>query len=115
MNKLRFYLNKKLDERMAEEFLNVHGGGIDFSEGIIKIHPKLKLAKSLKDVIQRKKIIHLYFDNYYRMHKTAMLRKIKSVRKVWRNKENEYITITEDFFDGFSISKRKIHRLCFYN
>jgi hypothetical protein len=107
MNKLRFYLNKKLDERMVEEFLNIQGGGIDFSEGIIKIHPKLKLAKSLTDVIQRKKIIHLYFDNYYRTHKTAILRKIKSVLKVWRKKENEYITITEDFFDGFQFPKGK--------
>jgi len=107
MNKLRFYLNKKLDERMVEEFLNIQRGGIDFSEGIIKIHPKLKLAKSLKDVIQRKKIIHLYFNNYYRTHKTAILRKIKSIRKVWRKKENEYITITEDFFDGFQFPKGK--------
>jgi hypothetical protein len=79
MNKLRFYLNKKLDERMVEEFLNIQGGGIDFSEGIIKIHPKLKLAKSLKDVDQRKKFIRIYFDNYYRTHKTAMFRKIESV------------------------------------
>jgi len=100
---------------MAEEFLNVHGGGIDFGEGIVKIHPKLKSAKSLKDVAQRKKAIRVYFDNYYRAHKMVMLRKIESVRKAWRNKENEYITITEDFFDGFSISQRKIYRLCLHN
>jgi len=107
MNKLRFYLNKKLDERMAEEFLNVHGGGIDFGEEIVKVHPQLKSAKSLKDVAQRKKTIRVYFDNYYRIHRTAMLRKIKSVRKVWRKQEKEYITITEDFFGSFRFSKGK--------
>jgi len=55
MNKLRFYLNKKVDEQMAEEFFNVRGGGIDFGKGIIKIHPQLKSIKALKDTTQRKK------------------------------------------------------------
>jgi hypothetical protein len=107
MNKLRFYLNKKLDKRTAEEFLNVRGGGIDFGEGIVKIHPKLKLAKSLKDVAQRKKFIYVYFNNYYRTHKTVMLRKIENVRKVWREQEQKYIIITEDFFSGFRFPKGK--------
>jgi hypothetical protein len=107
MNKLRFYLNKKLDERMAEEFLNIQGGGINFGEGIIKIHPKLKLAKSLNDIAQRKKFIHAYCDSYYRTHKTAIFRKIKSVRKVWRKQEKEYIATTEDFFGGFQFPKGK--------
>lgn len=107
MNKLRFYLNKKLDKCMAEEFLNVYGGGIDFGEGIIKTHPQLKSAKSLKDVVQRKKAIRVYFDNYYRIHRTVMLRRIKSVRKIWRKQEQEYIAITEDLFGGFQFPKGK--------
>ena len=107
MSKLRFYLNKKLDQRMAEEFLNVHGGGIDFGEGIVKIHPKLKSAKSLKDVAQRKKAIRVYFDNYYRAHKMVMLRKIESVRKAWRKCEKEYVAITIDLFGGFRFPKGK--------
>ena len=107
MSKLRFYLNKKLDERMAEEFLNVHGGGIDFGEGIVKIHPQLKSAKLLRGVAQRKKTIRVYFDNYYRIHRMVMLHKIESVRKVWRKQEKEYITITEDLFGGFQFPKGK--------
>jgi len=107
MNKLRFYLNKKLDQRMAEEFLNVHGGGIDFGEGIVKIHPQLKSIKLLRDVAQRKKAIRVYFYNYYRIHRMVMLHKIESVRKVWRKQEKEYITITEDFFGGFRFPKGK--------
>jgi len=107
MNKLRFYSNKKLDELMSEEFLNVHGGGIDFGEEIIKIHPQLKSVKSLKDVAQRKKAIHIYFNNYYRIHKTVMLHKIENIRKIWRKQEQEYIAITEDFFGGFQFPEGK--------
>ncbi len=92
---------------MAEEFLNVHGGGIDFGEGIVKIHPQLKSIKSLNDVAQKGKTIHVYFDNYYRIHRTALSHKIESVRKIWRKQEQEYIAITEDFFGGFRFPKGK--------
>ncbi|BCX16194.1 MAG: hypothetical protein KatS3mg098_423 [Candidatus Parcubacteria bacterium] len=105
MNKLRFSLNKKLDKRIAEEFLNIRGGGIDFGKGIIKTHPQLKSVKSLKDITQRKKAISVYFDNYYRIHKEEILRKLKLVRNAWRKKEKKYISVTEDFFGGFRFSK----------
>lgn len=107
MNKLRFYLNKKLDERMAEEFLNVCRGGIDFGEGIMKVHPQLKSIKFQKKITQRKKTIQIYFDNYYRTHKTVMLRKIKNVQDAWRKQEQKYIAITEDFFSGFRFPQGK--------
>jgi hypothetical protein len=107
MNRLRFYLNKKLDERMAEEFLNVHGGGVDFGEGIIKIHPQLKSIRSLRDVRQKKKAIRIYFNTYYRIHRTEMIRKLKRVRDAWRKYEQKYINITEKFFGGFQFPKGK--------
>lgn len=46
---------------MAEEFLGVQRGGIDFSKNILKTHPELKLAKSSPR--QRKKIITDYFED----------------------------------------------------
>ena len=107
MSKLRFYLNKKLDERMAEEFLNVRGGGIDFGEGIVKIHPRLKSVISLKDIAQRKKIIRAYFDNYYKSHKKEITLKLKRVREAWQKQEQRYIAITQAFFDGFQFSESK--------
>lgn len=107
MNKLRFYLNKKFDECMAEEFLNIHGGGIDFGEGIIKTHPQLKSIKSLKNIIQIKKAINNYFDNYYKIHKENIFRKLKLVRDAWRKQEKKYIAVTEDFFGGFRFPKGK--------
>ena len=107
MNKLRFYLNKKLDKRMAEQFLDVRGGGIDFGEGIIKTHPQLRSIKSLKEIAQREKVIRVYFDNYYQIHRTAMLRKLKRVQDALHKKEQKYIAITEDFFGGFRFPKWK--------
>lgn len=100
MRKLRFYLNKRLDERIIEEFLNVRGGGIDFSVGILKTHPQLKRVKSLS-ILQKRKAIRVYCDNYYQTHKTAMYRKIECVKNVWRKQEEKYITIIEDFFGDF--------------
>lgn len=92
---------------MAEEFLNIRGGGIDFGKGIIKTHPQLKSVKSLKDITQREKAISVYFDNYYKIHKEEIFRKLKLVRDVWYKKERKYISITEDFFGGFRFPKGK--------
>ena len=107
MKKLRFYLNKKLDKRMAEEFLNVRGGGIDFGEGIIKSHPQLRAVKSLENIIQRKMAIRVYSDSYYQTHRTAILRKLESVKSAWRKREQKYIATTENFFGGFQFLKGK--------
>lgn len=107
MNKLRFSLNKKLDERMAVQFLNVRGGGIDFGDGIVKTHPHLKPVKLLKDAKQKEKAVHLYFNNYYLPNKTAMLRKMESAQKAWSKKEQDFITTTEDFFRGSRFPRGK--------
>lgn len=107
MNKLRFYLNKNLDERMAEQFLDERGGGIDFGKGIIKIYPRLKSVRSLKDTAQRKIAIRVYFDRYYRVHKALMRRKIELLRMAWHKREKEFIATTESFFDGFQFPKGK--------
>jgi len=107
MNKLRFYLNKRLDERMAEQFLDEHSGGIDFGKGIIKIHPQLKLVRSLKNITQRKKTISIYFDRYYRTHKISIRRKTELLRLAWSKREKEFVAITKNFFGGFRFPKGK--------
>lgn len=90
---------------MAVQFLNVRGGEIDFGKGIIKTHPQLRSVKSLKGIAQREKAIRVYFDSYYQIHRTEMLHKLKRVQNVWHKKEQEYITVTEDFFGGFRFPK----------
>lgn len=99
MKRLSFYLNKELDKRVVEEFLNVRADGVDFSRSILKTHPQLKSAKL--NVWQRKKIIGTYFDTYYRNHKKAMRRKMNQVRHKWSKYERDYVDVTENVFGGF--------------
>jgi len=92
---------------MIEEFLNVRGGGIDFDVGILKTHPRLKKIKSLS-ILQKRKTIREYCDNYCQTHKTAIYHKIERVKNVWRKQEEKYITITEDFLAIFGFPKANI-------
>lgn len=107
MNKLRFYTNKQLDEIMAEQFFDECAGGINFGEEIVKLHPKLKQVRLLKDTAQKKKAIQLYFDYYYRTHKAEMSRSIKCLRQVWYEREKEFINVTKNFFGGFQFPEGK--------
>ncbi len=92
---------------MAEKFLNEHGGGIDFSKGIIKTHPQLESIRLLKDAYQRKKTICIYFDRYYYTHKRIIQHCTRRLRQYWRKREKEYITVTENLFGGFKFPKGK--------
>ena len=96
MKKLRFCTNKQLDEIMIEQFLHEQGGGIDFGKGVIKLHPRLKLAKSLENVEQKKKIIHLYIHKYYHSHKEEINYSIKNLQKAWHKKEKEFVIETKE-------------------
>lgn len=105
MKKLRFYLNKEFDKIMAEQFLDEKGGGIDFSRNILRKHPDLKVAKV--NIQHRKKIISDYFNAYYRVHRSEIQQKVKRVKSMWAIQELEYITATEDYFDGFPFPSGK--------
>jgi len=105
MQKLRFYLNQKLDEEMIEVFLDEVGGGVNFGEGIVKIHPQLKKIKFLKNIREKRKNIRQYSDFYYRSNKPLIKQKIKIVQKEWQKKEKLYVNITEKYFDNFKFSK----------
>lgn len=107
MNKLRFYTNKQLDEIMTKQFFDERGGGINFGKGIVKLHPKLKPVRLLKDTAQKKKALHLYFNHCYRVHRVVIIRSIKRLRQAWHKREKEFVTITENFFGGFQFSKGK--------
>lgn len=99
MRKLRFYTNKIFDEIMTDQFLDVKGGGVDFGKGILTIHPKLKAA--IVHPVKRNKIIHDYFDAYYRKHRQEIEREVRDVKRAWAAKEDEYAAITESYFGGF--------------
>jgi len=59
MKKVRFYLNKNLDKQMIKEFLNVQAGGIDFGNGIMETHPKLRPVKLLATK-QKNRVLHFH-------------------------------------------------------
>lgn len=107
--KTRFHFNKKLDKQMISEFINIeNGGGINFSDGIIKTHPKLKILKPSNDKLSaRHKVSYLkeYVDTYYNKNKPTMLSKINFIKKAWKKKENKFIAIAENFFEGFDFSE----------
>lgn len=105
MRKIRFFKNRAFDEIIADQFLNIKGGGIDFGKNILRDHPRLKAALSRPG--QRKKIISDYFDAYYTAHKKDMDRKVDAVRRAWREKEGAYIATTETYFDGFPFPEGK--------
>lgn len=107
MRKLRFYLNQRLDERMAGEFISECGGGIDFGKRIVELHPQLKAVKSIKSIKQKEEVIHHYFNDYYRYNRVSMVRKIDLVNNSWRRRESEYVAITENIFGGFRFPQGK--------
>ena len=99
MKKVRFYKNQIFDEIMANQFLDVQGGGIDFGKNILKDHPRLKTVLARPD--DRKKIIRDYFDTYYASHGKEIDRKLGAIRVAWKKKEGAYVAVTEAYFGGF--------------
>lgn len=103
--KTRFYFNKKLDKQMISEFINIdNGGGMNFAQGILKIHPRLKPLKPSNDRLSNRDktlLLKEYVDIYYNKNRSSMLHKIDSIKKAWKERENKYITITKEFFEGF--------------
>lgn len=92
---------------MAEQFFHEQGGGIDFGKGIVKLHPKLKSVRLLKNIAQKKKAIHLYFNNYYHTHNIAINRSIQNLQRVWRKKEKKFLVVTEKLFGDFQFPQGK--------
>lgn len=90
MKKLKFNINKGLDELMANQFLNIKGGGVDFGAGIIKTHPELK-----------KTTIKKYFVNYYKTNQKLIQKKVQLVRYNWQKVESDFVNITEQYFNGY--------------
>ncbi len=72
MPQIKFKLNKGLDKKVANSFLFLKGGGIDFGKGIIKDHPKLGSLRNIKQREKRKKLISDYIDNFYQIHRPQL-------------------------------------------
>lgn len=99
--KLRFYLNKKLDQIIVNSFLEERGGGLDFSASILRIHPDLNKIKT-NQVHKKERIVNDYVDDYYRQNRAQIKQKTDLIRNAWQLLEDEYILRTEQFFQEFS-------------
>ncbi len=84
---------------MALVFLDEKAAGVDFSENIVRLHPKLSIAKS--DLRQRNLIVNNYFDKYYSLHNIEIKRRVSLIREKWREVEPRYFQTTEELFGGF--------------
>lgn len=81
-HKIKVFLNKDLDKRMAIEFLghNYHGG-INFAQGIFGAQPGIK------------KSIFSYVDDFYKHHQ-------KSLKKISHKFQKAWLEVASDFFNA---------------
>lgn len=104
--KISYKLNKPLDKKMALAFLNVKAGGVDFSNGIIGVHPELKGIKNKKKV-QQQKMINRHFDNFYKKHNNYLTKQIKKFQTDWNKVEKKYFQAMAKIFKSHSWPKGK--------
>lgn len=92
---VKFDLNKDLDIEILPEFLNVSGGGIDFSQAIYRHHPELKS-------INKENITHLnkYIEEFYKKHLEKLQSKVDLFQTEWNSIENRFKEECENLFNN---------------
>lgn len=104
--KIKFELNKPLDKAMAFEFLDTKAGGIDFSGGIISVHPELKVILG-KDENEQKQIISDYFDKFYETNDEDLRAHLLQMGQDWDNDESKFIHQIENIFKNPPVPEGK--------
>jgi kanamycin kinase len=94
---LTFKLNKELDKEMALEFLGVKAGGIDFTQGIIAVHPQLKSLLG-KDENAQKQIIEEYVEEFYKSNQTLLNSCVVEMQQNWNKDETKFIEQLDTLF-----------------
>lgn len=80
--KLKFQLNRELDNEMAFQFLDISAGGIDFGKGIIEIYPELANAKTISGD-SRRVVINEFTKKYYRNNRKRLNIILQKIRWEW--------------------------------
>lgn len=104
---IKFKLNKSLDIKMAEAFFGFKYGGIDFSRGIVNVHPELKILKNIGNKLKRKKIIKAHFDNFYKKHNTYLNKRMIEFNTEWKTVEDKFLNKTDKIFKKHHFPKGK--------
>jgi hypothetical protein len=101
---ITFKLNKELDKEMALEFLGVKAGGIDFTQGIIAVHPQLKSLLG-KDEDTQKQIINDYVDEFYKNNQTLLNSCVVEMQQNWGKDEKKFIEQLDTIFKNPEVPK----------
>lgn len=96
--RLRIRLNKNLDKKVCYQFINFKKEGVDFGEGITKVHPDLMTAKSLSEKEKGKSISH-YVDLFYEKNLKELERAMVLAEKEWELHKNDFFKITDKYFE----------------
>lgn len=104
--KIKFELNKQLDKDMAFEFLGTHAGGIDFSGGIISVHPELKNILD-KDENKQKQTINDYFDKFYEVNDADLNARLLKMSEDWKKDEDDFTKQLGKIFKNPSVPDGK--------
>lgn len=91
---VNYQINKKLDKKMAAEFIEEP----DFSEGILELHPKLKKVKKAENEEKKERIISDYFDKFYEENSQKLEQARKNFGKKWSRAEEDFIEKTKELF-----------------
>jgi len=100
--KIKFELNKQLDKDMAFEFLGVQAGGINFSGGIISVHPELKNILETSENEQRG-MISGYFDKFYEINSEELNTRLAEMKRDWQRDEGKFIEQLQKIFKNPSV------------
>lgn len=105
---IKFELNKELDKQMAFIFLSrtAKVGGVNFSQGVTKLHPSLGEAK-VKGEEDRKDLINKYFDKYYEDHDEELKMEIIEFKNRWSKVELKFIEQINKIFKNPNLPKGK--------
>ncbi|MBU4360880.1 hypothetical protein KKC16_02075 [Patescibacteria group bacterium] len=104
--KILYKLNKVLDKNMALAFLGIKAGGIDFSNGIVNVHPELK-GINRQSKVKQQETINSHFDNFYKEHNEYLNKRVDEFQKDWDKLEKKYFQAVAKIFKNYSWSKGK--------
>lgn len=107
MTLVKFKIDKNLDKQVAIEFVGLDFGGVNFSEGIFDVHPRLRELKNVHDKKLIKEQVSEYFDSYYHDHTAELEERTGEFQKEWGGVEEEFLNLTNRIFKNHPLPKGK--------
>lgn len=107
MPQIKFKLNKSLDKELANKFLFLKGGGIDFGRGIIEDHPELAFVKDVNQKKKRERLISEYVDCFYKTHLSKLCNIVHKFNNKWKKREKEFLNSVAKIFRNHPWPKGK--------